>query len=392
MNIKKSLTKQNIVLSLLFFIHGIAYASLIPWIPELKGKFQLSNYMVGIMISAIPAGAIILGLLSKHLINYIGLYWATIITFVFFIVYISIIPFASSWHKITLLLFMFGVFDAWADTCMNVQALEVQRSQGQSLINRFHGAESIGTIFGGLIAVSAIGLGLSMGQFSITILSINTFILVSYIILFRRENLHNNIFTGEHIKKRKGSLGNQLYVIALILLVFTCGIEETASIWGAIYMKDYYNASPVISGLPYLACQISMVIGRVFGDYFTNKLGEIITLKYGIIIATLGIITIISIHSTFFSILGFSLIGLGISVIFPLIISFIGQLPNINAASGITFATWMSRVGLLLSPPLIGLLADMTSLRFALISILIGCISIFSLINILSNKLTKLDL
>ncbi|HHH1497292.1 TPA: MFS transporter, partial [Yersinia enterocolitica] len=30
--------KQSIILSALFFIHGIAYASLVPWIPDLKEK------------------------------------------------------------------------------------------------------------------------------------------------------------------------------------------------------------------------------------------------------------------------------------------------------------------------------------------------------------------
>ncbi|CNH46223.1 putative membrane transport protein [Yersinia intermedia] len=391
MNIKINQNKQNkkIILSLLFFIHGIAYASLVPWIPEIKEKFYLSHYMVGVMISAIPAGAIALGLLSKNFINSIGLYWATNIAFLFFIVFISMIPFASSWYEITLLLFLFGVFDAWTDTCMNVQALNVQRLYGRSLINRFHGAESIGTIMGGAIAISAIGLGFSMGQFSITVLFMNLIILINYMVFFRNGNSKNEFFLRENIKKCMSSTGTKLYIIALILLAFTCGIEDTASIWGAIYMNDYYQVPSVISGLPYLACQVSMVIGRGFGDDLTNKFGSIPVLRTGILMAALGIATVIIIHSPTFPILGFSLIGLGMSVIFPLTISFIGQIPNINSTSGITFATWISRVGLLIFPPLIGVLADMTSLRTALITILIGCLLVFLLINTLSNTLIK---
>jgi fucose permease len=390
MNIKKTLKNKSIILSLLFFLHGIAYASLVPWIPHIKEQLDLSNYMVGVMISAIPAGAIILGLLSKKIINLIGLYWATSLTFAFFIIYISIIPFASSWYEITLLLFLFGVCDAWADTCMNVQALDIQRSYGQSLINRFHGVESIGTILGGLIAVSAIGFALSMEQFSSIIFSLSSTILISYMIFFRQKKSQHKVVIRKKFQKYMNKSGNNLYIIALILLVFTCGIEETASIWSAIFMKDYYASSSVISGLPYLACQISMVFGRLIGDYLTNKFGKMIILRYGVMIATLGITTVISIHSSIFSILGFSLIGLGISVTFPLILSFIGQLPNINATSGITFATWMSRVGLLISPPLIGILADITSLRIALIVILIGCILTQLLIRMLSRNSLKL--
>lgn len=77
----KNAKKQSVILSILFFIHGVAYASLVPWIPDLREKFALSNYMVGIMMSAIPAGSIIFGLLSKKLIKVTGLYFATNITF-----------------------------------------------------------------------------------------------------------------------------------------------------------------------------------------------------------------------------------------------------------------------------------------------------------------------
>lgn len=383
--------KQSIILSTLFFIHGIAYASLVPWIPDLKEKFNLSNYMVGIMISAIPAGSITFGLFSKRFINLIGLYWATNITFLFLIITISVVAFSSSWYEITLLLFLFGIFDSWGDTCINVQALNIQRSYGQSLINRLHGISSIGTIWGGLIAVMAIGLGFSMEKFNLTLLTLNLTMLIVYILLFKKSNTQINFhISGKH-SHEIGLLEIQLYIIALTILVFTCSIEETASIWGAIYMKDTYNVTLVISGLPYLSCQICMVIGRIFGDYYTNKFGELITLKYGVVLSITGITLIIFIHSVFFTIVGFSLIGLGVSVIFPLAISFIGQLPNINATSGITFATWMSRIGLLVSPPLIGILADFTSLRTAFIAILICCILIFSLVKILSVKSIHLN-
>lgn len=391
MNIESLQKKQSIILSLLFFINGMVYASLVPWIPEIKERFELSNSMVGIMVSAIPAGSITFGLLSKKFINLIGLYWATNITFILLIICISIIPFSSSWYGITLTLFLFGIFDSWGDTCINVQAINVQKLSGQSLMNRFHGAGSIGTIWGGLIAVSAISIGLSMAKFNIIVFLINSIMLMAYIVFFRREKIQSEIFIRGNIKGNISYSENQLYIIALILLVFTCGIEETASIWGAIYMKDYYAVSATVSGLPYLGCQICMVIGRIFGDYFTNKFGKIIILKCGVIIAALGVLTITSISSAVFTVLGFSLIGLGISVVFPLTISFIGQLPNINATNGITFATWTSRIGLLLTPPLLGMLADSTSLRAALVVILVGCLFILLSINILSGKLSQLD-
>ncbi|HDL8789191.1 TPA: MFS transporter, partial [Yersinia enterocolitica] len=156
--------------------------------------------------------------------------------------------------EITLLLFLFGVFDSWGDTCINVQALNIQKSYGFSLINRLHGIGSIGTIWGGLVAVMAIGLGFSMEKFNLTLLTINLMALVIYILLFQKVNTEINFHLPDKHKSKIGLLETQFYIIALTVLVFTCSIEETASIWGAIYMKDIYDVSLVISGLPYLFC------------------------------------------------------------------------------------------------------------------------------------------
>ncbi|CFQ49537.1 putative membrane transport protein [Yersinia frederiksenii] len=387
----KTQRKKSLTLAILFFIHGVVYASLVPWIPDIKEKFNLNNYMVGVMVSAIPAGSITFGLLSKRFINFIGLYWATSISFLCLIISTSIVSFSSSWYAIVLLLFLFGIFDSWGDTCINVQAINIQKLYGRSLINRLHGAGSIGTIWGGLIAVSAIGFGLSMEKFSLAVLSINLIMLIIYIIYFRSTKIDNKFIPQRNTQQDIKRLEKQLFTLALIILVFTCAIEETASIWGAIYMKDSYDVSSAVSGLPYLACQILMVVGRIFGDYFTNRFGRITILKCGITLSALGVMLIIAINSFVSTILGFSLIGLGISVVFPLAISFIGQLPNINATSGITFATWMSRVGLLVAPPLIGMLADKTSLRISFLAIFISCLVMLMLTNILSSKLIKLN-
>lgn len=67
-----------------------------------------------------------------------------------------------------------------------------------------------------------------------------------------------------------------------------------------------------------------MVIGCIFGDYYINKFGGFIILKYGVVLFMIGIILIIFVYFVIFIILGFFFIGLGIFVIFLLMIFFIG--------------------------------------------------------------------
>ena len=43
------------------------------------------------------------------------------------------------------------------------------------------------------------------------------------------------------------------------------------------------------------------------------------------------------------------------------------QLPGLRAGTGLTAVTWLMRVGFVSSPPVVGLIADATSLRVGLL-------------------------
>ena len=43
------------------------------------------------------------------------------------------------------------------------------------------------------------------------------------------------------------------------------------------------------------------------------------------------------------------------------------QLPGLRAGTGLTAVTWLMRIGFVASPPVVGLIADATSLRVGLL-------------------------
>ncbi len=86
------------------------------------------------------------------------------------------------------------------------------------MINRLHGAGSIGTIWGGLIAVTAIGLGFSMEEFNLTLLTLNLIMLVIYILLFKTEYLQSKFSLRKNTSRGTRLSEIQLYIIALIIL------------------------------------------------------------------------------------------------------------------------------------------------------------------------------
>ena len=66
---------------------------------------------------------------------------------------------------------------------------------------------------------------------------------------------------------------------------------------------------------------------------------------------------------------GFALAGLGVATLIPAVYHAADELPGLPRGTGLAVINWLLRIGFLLSPPLIGLVADATSLRVALLAV-----------------------
>ena len=69
------------------------------------------------------------------------------------------------------------------------------------------------------------------------------------------------------------------------------------------------------------------------------------------------------------TLVGFALAGLGVATLIPAVYHAADELPGLAHGSGLTVVNWLLRVGFLLSPLVIGVLADATSLRIALLTV-----------------------
>jgi hypothetical protein len=67
------------------------------------------------------------------------------------------------------------------------------------------------------------------------------------------------------------------------------------------------------------------------------------------------------------TLIGFALAGLGVATLVPAVYHAADELPGLAHGSGLTVINWLLRVGFLLSPPVIGVIADASSLRVALL-------------------------
>lgn len=62
------------------------------------------------------------------------------------------------------------------------------------------------------------------------------------------------------------------------------------------------------------------------------------------------------------------------------------ELPGLLPGTGLTLVSWLMRIGFLLSPPIVGLVADATSLRVGLLVIPLAGLIVVSLAGVLAAR------
>jgi MFS family permease len=113
-----------------------------------------------------------------------------------------------------------------------------------------------------------------------------------------------------------------------------------------------------------------MTLGRLTNDRWIDRWGDGPVARAGALVASLGLLLVVvagSMASVPLAVVGFGLVGIGTSPLFPVMISAAASVPGVPPGQGVALAAWLARAGFILAPTLVGLAADRVGLEAALI-------------------------
>jgi MFS family permease len=121
-----------------------------------------------------------------------------------------------------------------------------------------------------------------------------------------------------------------------------------------------------------------MTAGRLLGDTISNWRTPAFIVRLSGLAAALGLLVLVFSPSAPLSIVGFAMVGFGLSNVIPLLYRAGGNLPGISAGVGIAGVASIGYSGSLIGPPVIGFVAQHASLRvsFLLVALLVGSLFI----------------
>ncbi len=354
---------------LLFMVNGFTYTNVVPWLPVIKDDLELSNAALGGAIAAYPLGALLTAMLAGPLIARFGSGRVSVATGVLAAVLLPVVALAPGWWALAAVLFALGTADAWMDAAMNAHGLRVQRRYGRTIINTFHAVWSVAAVCGGLVGSAMVGLGVPL-QAHLLGASVVLLVLAGTASRFllagpeHTERADGHVAPGEVLRLPRAAVG--LLLGLSVLLMMAGAIEDSAASWGAVYMRDELGAPLFLAGLPFVACQAMMTVGRLTGDRLTDRFGAVAVTRCGGLLAAVGLGTALLVPGPVTAIAGFGLLGLGVATLFPLTLAAAGEVPGVRSGDGVAVVAWLGRAGFLAFPPLVGAVADATSLGVGL--------------------------
>jgi MFS family permease len=261
---------------------------------------------------------------------------------------------------------LFGAATGAADVAMNAAAVEVERAHRRPIMGSFHAIFSLGSVIGSLLATIGFLLGLSTVVASAAVTAMVLVLLAVAAGCLRGLHVSHPAAVAPDETARSGS-SRRLRVIALGSLAFLLLLSEGAAMdWSSLHTQQHFGAGPALGSTAFGCFVAAMTVGRFCADAVAGRWGAVVTLRWGCLVAGLGVTTVLLAPGIPVAMVGWVLFGCGLAGGIPQVFTAAG---NIGAGAGRVLArvVGMGYVALLAGPALIGWLAELSSINTALV-------------------------
>lgn len=407
--------RARLAVALLFLTNGALFSNLLPRYPAIKEALDLSNASFGLAVAAGPVGAIVAGLAASWLIRRFRSSRVAVVGTVVTAGVVLLAGLSPVGALFAAALFVAGALDAIVDVAQNSHGLRVQRRYGRSILNSFHAIWSVGAVAGGLMGGAAAGLGVPIGvHLAISGVVFGVVAVVSYRLMLRGPEPASELEeapatptegvassstsapvpvagagsdAGARVRRSAVKLGTWGVLVALVLIAASgTVVEDAGNTWAALYLSGSLGAGVTVAALGFVALQGAQFVGRILGDRLVDRFGQRAVARVGGALVFVGMGQALAFPSVGTTILGFALAGFGVATLIPAAMHAADTLPGFRPGTGLTLVSWLMRLGFLAAPPLIGAVADASSLRVGLLLIPAVGLVVLALSGVLAGR------
>lgn len=363
-DISETPRRARIADSIVFGVLGIVFATWAVRIPAVRSKIGASSGDIGLALLGLACGSIVGLVAGGWLVSHHGGRRVIRIGLPVYCLSLLSITLANRLDVLVTTLVVFGVGKGLTDVAANAQGMRIEHGYSGQIMGSFHALFSGGGLIGAGIGAVATTLGLS----------VRTHFLIVGLAL-----LAGGLAASAWLLPKNGDSGAEpSFSLPSRKLAGFCAIgfcalfiEGVGNDWSAVFLKSSVGTSATVAALGFGAFSLTMMLGRFLSDYIVVRLGSQRFIRTTAIVAALGLaLTLVA--QTVVSLVGLALLGFGLAGLMPVAMSMAGNYdPESPAEPAIAAVSTTGYGGFAIGPVIIGVIADATTLRTALVPALV---------------------
>ncbi len=348
-----------------FFLYSFCMGGFFPRLAEIQRAMGVGEGALGLALIGVAAGTLISLTFGAQFIERMG-HRRTLLGL------LPALPlfYVAASHATTpllmfLCLFPAGILVGAVEVVVNLEADRVEHMSGRRIMNRSHAFWSIGffsaSAIGALMAYLGVSPQLHLAGVVLVVFAITVLLLGKFEAAPLREADHHHA----DIEAPRFATPTAAILVLVVVTLPAMVLEGAGFDWSAIYMRDVFGSSAFWGGVAVATGAAAQALTRYFADGFVERHSPVFVARALLSVLALGDVMVFVAPMPWASLLGFALMGVGSSAIFPLAMSAAAQRTDRPSTVNVASLAQTAFVSFLLAPPLLGFVAQSLGIRWS---------------------------
>ncbi len=344
-----------------FYLYSLGLGGIYPRLGDIQLAMGIDKAALGAALMGLAIGVQISLMFSGPVLEKFGDRIALMVGIPMVAAGMAFVSLAGGPYALFAVLFLTGLIVGAVEIILNVEADRTEFLIGKRVMSRSHAFWSFGFFSAGAIGAGAKALEIDPRLHLFGMVVIVT-LLSTLVIWGFKPAPHRVAEEGQRARfiRPTGAI--------LVLVVFTLSamlLEGAGSDWSVIYMRDVFAMTPFVNGIAFALGAFAQATTRFFADGFVDRYGPTNVARFLLTTLSIGVIAVTFAPYPAVALIGFTLMGVGTSAIFPLAVSAAAQRTDRPATENVSALAQLSFFTFLVAPPTLGFIGEHFGLRFS---------------------------
>jgi fucose permease len=347
----------------LFAVLGVLAGMWGAHIPSIKARYGIDEAVLSAVLFSGGVGAVVSVMFAGRVIGRLGTRRTALLTGLMLCAGLAA---ALLWPSVYLLMLAsvaFGMSMSTFDVTINTDGTALEREGGRPIMGNLHGCWSVGAMAGAALAAALLRAqvpeALQLGGVALA--------LALALVWASRSMLDARPAPPAPGEQQRHFVWPHGLLLLIGLLIFAGMTAEGVMYdWCVLYLKQEVGMAQDQAAAGFSIFAGAMALARFGGDPLRAHISERTLLRGSALLTAVVMAAVLASGSPTISLIGYALIGAGLSPIVPILFTAASRVPGSSSAAAIAAVSSIGYSGFLIGPPLIGVIAHNWSLTAAM--------------------------